>query len=69
MYPYMPLLHSYQLRMSIREDKKRHEGSIPSLKCVRISSGRRNSVGILQVNWWSRGDMIPACVMDLEEDS
>lgn len=68
-YPYMPLLRLYRLRMTIRGGKKHTEGSIPSLKWVRISSGKRNSVGILQTNWWSRGAMIPDCVVDLEEDS
>lgn len=66
---YMFLLCLYQLRMTVREDRERNEGVIPSLKCVRSSSGNRNSVGMLQANWWSKGAMIPVCVVDLEEDS
>ena len=69
MCPYMHLSHLYQLRMTIRGEKRQYRGVIPSLKCVRISSGKRNSVGMLLANWWSRGAMIPVCVVDLEEDS
>jgi len=49
-----------------RNDKRE---LIPSLKCVRISSGKRNSVGILLANCWSRGVITPACVVDLEGDA
>ena len=69
MYQYMPLLHLYQLRTIMRGEKSGAKGLIPSLKCARISSGKRNSVGILQANWWRRGAMIPGCGVDLEDDS
>ena len=65
----MLLLRLFQLRMMISRGINGKRGSIPSLKCVRISSGKRNSVGMLLANCWSRGVITPACVVGLKDDS